>query len=177
MPLSFCRPLTLVLLALLSSPNLLAQIVNISNSTVTPTAGVGRDYIKELQETVDPASDGLSLRIGIPVPPGRGLTLPFAFSYDSNSVSLNMATQGHMQWGYNHNLLAFGPWSNTLPCSAPRLSSGRIRANSTGHAMPQQAICFRTPRAPGELYGNKATMSFGPFTNAQGGKVYLTVAP
>jgi len=27
------------------------------------------------------------------------------------------------------------------------------------------------------LYGNKATMSFGPFRNAQGGKVYLTVAP
>jgi len=28
-----------------------------------------------------------------------------------------------------------------------------------------------------ELYGNKATMYFGPFRNAQGGKVYLTVAP
>jgi hypothetical protein len=40
------------------------------------------------------------------------------------------------------------------------------------------AMHFRTGTHPfASLYGNKATMHFGPFVNAQGGKVYLTVAP
>ena len=111
----FYRPLIATLVLLVARPSLLGQIVNVSNSTATPTAGVGRDYIKQLQETVDPASGSLSVRIGVPVPPGRGLTLPFAFSYDSNSASLVVSQPGRMAWSYNRNIFANGSWSNTLP--------------------------------------------------------------
>lgn len=111
----FYRLLTIVLLLFVFGLDLSAQIVNVSNSTATPTAGTGRDYIQQLQETVDPASGSLSVRIGVPVPPARGLTLPFAFSYDSNSNSLSLSSPGHLQWAYNKSLFAYGPWSNTLP--------------------------------------------------------------
>ncbi|HXJ40816.1 MAG TPA: hypothetical protein VNH18_16160, partial [Bryobacteraceae bacterium] len=92
-----------------------AQLTNVTNATATPTAGVGHDYFKLLDETVDPSSGAVSVRIGVPVPPSRGLTIPFAFTYDSNSYSLQLLQPGQMIWNFNQNLLAYGPWSNTLP--------------------------------------------------------------
>src|SRR5260370_33581427 len=69
-----------------------AQITNVTNATSTPTPGSGHDYIQMLSETVNPANGSLSLRIGAPIPPGRQLTLPFAFAYDSNGVE-HLATR------------------------------------------------------------------------------------
>lgn len=63
-----------------------AQITNVTNSTSTPTPGSGHDYLKALNETVDPANGSVSIRIGTPVPKGRGLTIPFSFAYDSNGA-------------------------------------------------------------------------------------------
>jgi hypothetical protein len=56
------------------------------------------------------------------------------------------------------------------------LSASRQALN--GSNTTNGAMHFRTGTAPFEsLYGNKTTMVFGPFNNAQGGKVYLSVAP
>jgi hypothetical protein len=62
------------------------QVLNVTDVTSTPIPGAGHDYIKMLNETVNPADGAVSIRIGTPVPPGRKLTLPFAFAYDSNGV-------------------------------------------------------------------------------------------
>ena len=62
------------------------QITNVTNDTSTPIPGAGHDYFKLLNETVNPANGSLSLRIGVPMPPGRRLTVPFSFDYDSNGV-------------------------------------------------------------------------------------------
>lgn len=92
-----------------------AQIGTVTGTTSTPTAGVGHDYYKMLNETVDPATGALSVRIGIPTPPARGLTLPFAFSYDSNSYTLKQVQPGLATWTTNQGLFVVGAWSNTLP--------------------------------------------------------------
>src|SRR5882724_2970027 len=63
-----------------------AQIITVTNTTATPIPGTGHDYIKMLSETVSPASGSVSLRIEVPMPPGRKLTLPFAFVYNSSGV-------------------------------------------------------------------------------------------
>jgi RHS repeat-associated protein len=91
------------------------QITNVTGATSTPTAGVGHDYLKLLSETVDPSSGGVSVRVSIPIPPSRAFTLPFAFSYDSNSAALQLSAPGVIVWGYNQNVFAEGYWSNTLP--------------------------------------------------------------
>jgi RHS repeat-associated protein len=57
-------------------------------------------------------------------------------------------------------------------------SLNAARQALNGSNTTRGAMHFRTGTHPlTSLYGNKSTMSFGPFNNAQGGKVYLTVAP
>src|SRR5260370_17513228 len=63
-----------------------AQVANVGDDTSAPIPGVGHDYIKMLSETVVPSNGSASLRIGVPIPKGRGLTLPFAFAYETNPV-------------------------------------------------------------------------------------------
>jgi hypothetical protein len=91
--------------------------------TSTPVPNAGHDYINGLGETVNPANGSLSIRIGVPMPPGRGLTVPFSFAYDSNgSVYLGTPlcpgcatpTSG-VQWLTTNALLSSGGWSYSVP--------------------------------------------------------------
>ncbi len=85
-----CAPLHSSLLVLLVGiilvPTANAQITGVNNATQTPAPGTGHDYIHLLGETVNPANGSVSLRLRPPVPPGRQLSVPFAFAYDSGSV-------------------------------------------------------------------------------------------
>jgi len=63
-----------------------AQVTNVTNDTSTPVEGAGHNYIGILNETVNPATGSVSLRIQVPVPKSRAITIPFSFAYDSNSV-------------------------------------------------------------------------------------------
>ena len=58
-----------------------AQITGVGSDQTPPIPGVGHDYINALNETVNPATGSVSIRINVPVPPGRGFTVPFAFTY------------------------------------------------------------------------------------------------
>lgn len=81
-PSTFVRLIQVILIV--HSPYFVqAQVVNISPSTMTPTFGAGHSYIQNLVETVNPANGALSVRIQIPTPRGRGITLPFYLRYDS----------------------------------------------------------------------------------------------
>lgn len=64
----------------------LGQVSNVADDTSTPIPGAGHDYIKMINETVNPANGSVSVRISVPVPQSRGFTLPFAFAYDSDGV-------------------------------------------------------------------------------------------
>jgi RHS repeat-associated protein len=88
-----------------------AQITSLSNTTSTPVPGTGHNYIGLLNETVNPASGGLSARVDVPVPKGRGITLPFGFAYDSSGV--HFPTQ--LGWDTEQNIVASGGWSYSVP--------------------------------------------------------------
>jgi hypothetical protein len=92
------------------------QILNVTNDTATPVPGSAHHYIKMLSETVNPANGSVSLRIGVPVPPGRRLTIPFAFTYDSNGVH-HLIGDGHggSSWWSNTTFLSRGGWGYSVP--------------------------------------------------------------
>jgi hypothetical protein len=92
------------------------QITNVNDTTSTPIPGAGHDYIKMLNETVNPANGSLSMRIQVPEPKGRGLTLPFSFNYDSNSVNILRATgYGSATWTPLPSFLSQGGWGYSVP--------------------------------------------------------------
>jgi hypothetical protein len=96
----------------------LSQITNVTDDQSTPTAGAPHDYIKMLNETVNPANGSVSIRINVPVPKSRGITLPFSFSYDSNGVDHLVPTNTKgtpIVWAANSTFLSQGGWSYSLP--------------------------------------------------------------
>lgn len=92
-----------------------------TGSTVVPDPASGHDYIHGLVETVDPASGSVSLRIPVPIPRGRGFSLPFNIAYDSNGVYAALSSSLAYSGGY----LSSGGWSYTLPSSS--LDSGQVQ--------------------------------------------------
>ena len=105
-----------VCLLLLAAAFSFAQITNVTDQTSTPVPGAGHDYFKMFSETTNPANGSVSLRIQLPVPPGRQLALPFAIAYDSNGVlffqALANATGG---WSSDQRVFAQGGWQLTVP--------------------------------------------------------------
>ena len=100
-------------LLLISASFCFGQIINASADQSAPIPGAGHDYLHMLTETVNPADGSLSVRIQVPIPKGRGLTLPFAFAYDSNGIHypLNSST-GLPFWATDG---AGGGWRYTAP--------------------------------------------------------------
>jgi RHS repeat-associated protein len=93
-----------------------AQILDTGNATSTPIPGAGHDYLKMVNETVNPANGSVSIRIEAPVPPGRGITLPFTFAYDSNGALHPAAgANGTVAWLSNTAYLSQGGWSYSVP--------------------------------------------------------------
>src|SRR5882762_2025433 len=108
----FLRSIALSFMALLCTLAVHAQVNNVTDDTATPIEGAGHDYIKMLSETVNPASGSVSLRIQVPTPKGRGITVPFSFSYDSNSVHhLIPYNYGQAIWTSNIGYLSQGGWN------------------------------------------------------------------
>ena len=93
----------------------LAQITNVTDDQSTPTPGAGHDYIKMFNETVNPANGSVSLRIDVPVPTGRGLTLPFSFAYDSNGAYHVGPYASGTAWWYSNAGFGQGGWAYALP--------------------------------------------------------------
>lgn len=117
------RPLLLstVLVFVLAAPGL-GQITNVDDTTATPVADVGHDYIHMLSESVNPATGTVSLRIQLPTPKGRGMTLPFSIGYDSGSVNHIAAGEypdpGMAWWSPNVGTLIQGGWSYGIPSAS-----------------------------------------------------------
>ena len=87
--------------ALLFTLTAFAQITNVTNTTSTPIPGAGHDEIRLLSETVSPANGSVAIRLDMPVPQGRLLTLPLVVAYDSNGFSVQtpyLTTQGTAAW-------------------------------------------------------------------------------
>ena len=112
---SFVRLLLSTLFSLISACLAYGQMTAVTNSTSTPIPGAGHDYIKLLSETVNPASGSVSMRLQMPVPSGRGPTIPFSFAYDSNGVEFPGQVPGQSSWGAVGTSWSAGGWSYSLP--------------------------------------------------------------
>jgi hypothetical protein len=100
-----------------------SQTVNLGDDVSRPIPGAGHDYIHMLSETVNPANGSLNIKIDLPIPKGRGLSLPFAITYNSGEVfhyTSPMAGHAYIDSYLNGGGLTdrseagFG-WSDTLP--------------------------------------------------------------
>jgi len=112
------------LLAAASFPCAWAQTLISSTTAVyspqLPTPGVGHDYMHMLNETVNPADGNVSVDINIPMPSGRGLTIPFSIVYSSSNFGVMQRIQpnpltGAGNGGGNYSFLTNAGWSYTLP--------------------------------------------------------------
>ena len=104
----------------LSTPPGVGQITSAGPSQAPPVPGANHDYIKQLAETVNPATGSLSVRIDVPTAPGRGFTVPFAFEYDSNSAHHFIGDpypQGTVdtEWTDNTSAVGGGGWRYAVP--------------------------------------------------------------
>ncbi len=112
------RLLTLLLAAVFAlTAAAFAQVPNITDVTSTPVPGVGHSYLHGLNETVNPANGSVTLRFCVPVPRGRGLTVPFCIVYNSDGAHFLISRNaGSLVW--SESLSEFGrysPWSYTVP--------------------------------------------------------------
>jgi hypothetical protein len=96
-----------------------AQTGNLGDAVAHPVPGAGHDYIHGLNETVNPANGSLNIKIDLPLPASRGLTMPFALTYNSGEV--HQATPGPSAGGMMDSSTpssraqnGYG-WSDTLP--------------------------------------------------------------
>ncbi|WP_263359538.1 RHS repeat domain-containing protein [Acidicapsa ligni] len=107
-------PLTLVVL-LMTYTIAYSQVISLGDQVSRPLPGSGHDYIHGLAETVNPANGTLSIKIDLPTPKGRGLTLPLSITYNSGEMYNPISLQpGTSQDEFNTNR-SFGGWSDTLP--------------------------------------------------------------
>lgn len=116
-----------------------------TNTTSPPISGAGHDYVKLLSETVSPANGSLSLRLGVPEPAGRGLSYPFAFSYDSNGVHVLGGVSGPgAAWGPNAASPAAPMWSGGWSYNVPYASYTELSLPSRNPADPKTTCYFYT---------------------------------
>src|SRR5579875_2536904 len=163
------RALVSACLLLISTSFCPGQIINASADPQAPIPGAGHDYIHMLTETVNPADGSLSVRIQVPVPKGRGLTLPFSFAYDSNGIHYPGATtNGVMWWGtdstpgyeqggwrYTAPYLASKPVSISSPACTYFIDYMLLTPSGARHALYLSAwqyygYCSTNPNAPAQ---------------------------
>ena len=183
---------------LLAGTGTFAQITGVSNDQATPIPGVGHDYVKMLSETVQPSNGQLSIRVDVPTRPGRGITLPFAYLYNSAGVHHVVFTgNGHFEWvsdtadsqgqgwttssptlsaiEHNYTTTHVGPPFYTTSCI---YFSNYVFQDATGarHALPLQTAQSSDPNSP----NNCGKSPYLPGNNLAGGDgVYYatTTAP
>ncbi|MGH9354576.1 MAG: hypothetical protein ACRD10_00420, partial [Terriglobia bacterium] len=151
-------------LLLISTSFACGQIINASADQQAPIPGAGHDYIHMLTETVNPADGSLNVRIQVPIPKGRGLTLPFSFAYDSNGIHYPLnsntglplwATDGGGGLEYTVPTLSSQPISLSSPPCTYYVNYMLLTASGERHALHLSAwqpggSCSTNPQAPGQ---------------------------
>lgn len=103
----------------------------VENLSAPPLPNAAHDYIRMLNETVDPMSGAVNLRINIPAPKGRGINLPFAVTYNSNQTLVIQPDPNTGVWWVPRTIesLAVGGWAMALPQLSDFASSYTLDAN------------------------------------------------
>lgn len=123
------------------APSSLAQIPPSSSTTSTPVPGAGHDYLGGPVETVNPVSGSVSIRVPVIMPPGRGITLPFTFAYDSNGVNY-LSGNGNVlaPWRTSNSIVSSAGWSNTAPTMSLSVLLWHTQGNSALIGAPNSLV-------------------------------------
>jgi RHS repeat-associated protein len=133
-----------------------AQFPVVTSPTATPIPGAGHDYLKGPAETVNPVSGSVSIRIPVIMPPGRGVTLPFSFAYDSggaNYIGLRCNTSGPIYWlslsgGCNSGSpFSSDGWSETVPTVTHTIITWTTHATLSPQQKSSPLVPYITCRA------------------------------
>lgn len=112
----FIRGIIFAASFLLSGTVASAQIPQITLQTQTPTPGTGHDYIHELNETMDPSNGAVTIKISVPAPSGRQLSVPFYVMYNSGQVLTPLTVNGDFSYAENHDSpVSDAGWTYTVP--------------------------------------------------------------
>lgn len=95
--------LTLTLRPTMAHGQTIAPTLNsVNDQTQVPVEGAGHDYQHLLNETVNFSNGSVAFDINFPIPTGRGISLPYALSYNSGTVdSLNSLDGVTPKWNDN----------------------------------------------------------------------------
>jgi RHS repeat-associated protein len=150
-----------------------AQNPSESDVTSTPVPNAGHDYIHAPNETVNPANGSLSIRIGVPIPPSRGFTVPFNFAYDSNGAFYLATPCGGNEvcngfdWVTTTSRLAQGGWSYSVPMlSVQSLSASVPTEDKTEEPDGSYACWARTNFVMQDMEGNRHNLGLGYFNSS-----------
>ncbi len=79
-------------------PGITSSAQAVTGDTMMPGPG-GHDYVKLLSETVNPSNGSVSYRVDYPMPKGRGISVPYWFSYSTAGRYRIMSLPNNMvQW-------------------------------------------------------------------------------
>lgn len=107
----------LAVAAALAAPLLHAQVAAVTEDQRPPVVGAGHSYIRDLSETVDPATGALDVTISLPEPAGqRGPAAPLSIVYNSSQYT-RVGWSGSLR-GDNDGPDSRDGWRYSVPSSA-----------------------------------------------------------
>src|SRR6202021_2682923 len=123
---------------------------NVINTPSIPIPGAGHDLIPGLNESVNPADGTVNISIQIPIPAGRGLTMPFAIQYSSSNsahmtgTSTSISSVENYAYTSNNGFLRTAGWHYSLPTFSFALGSEPVvgTTDDTGQSVPGN--CYYT---------------------------------
>jgi hypothetical protein len=119
--------------------------------TTLPSPGSGHNDIQGLSETVDPSTGSLTIQLPIPMPSGRGMTLPFSILYNSNAsvtplggpTTYSNIGSSAVVGGVNVSggtYFGMGGWTYTLPVAGYTQVSQVMQASSLETTLNPQGL-------------------------------------
>jgi hypothetical protein len=145
----------------------IGQIPQASDTTSTPAAGA-HDYLGSPVETVNPANGSTSIRIPVRMAPGRQLTIPFSFAYDSNGAFYvgPGSTGGVPKYEtIPTSINSQGGWSYSFPVLSLQGATFKIPNNNGGNITCHGSYNY----AFQELRGNRHNLGLSVSANVAGG--------
>ncbi|MGC2745190.1 MAG: hypothetical protein WA672_18630, partial [Candidatus Angelobacter sp.] len=133
---------SIFVLVTLTSLNCWSQIASVTADVAPPSPGTA-DNIYGLNETVTPGGGALNINIPLDLPSGRGVTVPFSFTYNSNQahVLVGPFTAANGMQGDNQYVLGQGGWAYRFPVLQAHEHVVRVLATPNSQE-PQYYNCY-----------------------------------
>jgi RHS repeat-associated protein len=155
----------LTLLFLATPPTAPAQATDPTDFAQRPIPDAGHEFINLLSETVNPADGSVNLDFNLPMPKGRGVSLPFSLTYNSGALfHFHSYQPGYGEFKANSPF--FSGWGTSLPYLTFTNVSSFI-PYYPGDCFFSTGYEFYDPRGTGHSL-QMASLSPAPYVNEPG---------